>query len=221
MSLEVVIAGARGAGLKVVQILEDQTNSGIDHFKLIGFIDDNEQLWETVYFGYPVLGPPEILPELSPSKTGVICPIGDPVNRFRMIERLKPFTNEFPNAIHPSAQVSSRASMGHGNIFSQNVVIQAGVRIGNFNSLNINAIMGPLSILHNFCTLNAHTMIASETEVQDYTYIGMGANILQRLAIPTGVTVGANAVVTKTPEAWTTLVGVPAKEIKRRPDPFN
>ena len=215
--LEVIIAGARGAGLKVVQILED---SSLD-LKLIGFIDDDQDLWETDFFGYPVFGGPSVLSKaMKGNCIGAICPIGDPVNRWHMISRLRGHGVEFPCAVHPSAQISARAKVGCGNIFSQNVVIQAGVSIGNFNAFNIGAIVGPLATVRNFCTVNAVVMIASESVVNDFCYIGMGAKVLQRNVLATGTIVGANAFVNKASEPWSTVVGLPAREIKRREDPF-
>ena len=221
MSLDVIIAGASGAGLKVVQILEDQVDRGYTELRLVGFVDDNQDIWGTEYFGYPVFGSPSELSKMGDGKRlGVICPIGDPVNRYKMIERVKAYNVEFPCAIHPSAQVSAKARLGHGNILSQNVVIQAGVTIGDFNTFNISAVMGPMSAIHDFCTVNAHTMIASETVVNSYVYIGMGAKVIQRLEIATGLTIGANAVVNKKTNEWCTVVGVPAKQIKQRSNPF-
>ena len=220
MSLEVIVAGAGGSGLKVVQILEDRHAQGDSNLKLVGFIDDDPNLWETDFFGYPVFGDPSVLPKVMKGKhIGAICPIGDPVNRRRMIDRLRVYDVEFPCAIHPSAQISSRAKVGYGNVFSQNVVIQAGVSIGNFNTFNIGAIMGPLATVHNFCTVNAVVMIASESVVNDFCYIGMGAKILQRNVLATGTIVGANAFVNKASEPWSTVVGLPARVVKRKENP--
>lgn len=221
MSLDVVIAGAGGAGLKVVQILEDRFIHGDFSFNLIGFIDDDEDLWETSFFGYPVFGNPTVLPEVMKREDiGVVCPIGDPVNRYHMVKRLRSYGVEFPCVVHPSAQISLKADVGRGNVFSQNVVIQAGVSIGEFNTFNIGAIMGPLATVHNFCTVNAVTMIASESIVNDFCYIGMGAKVLQRTTLEEGTVVGANAFVNRPSEPWSTVVGLPAKTIKHIENPL-
>lgn len=221
MSLTVLIAGARGAGLKVLEILERRERSGDESLSLLGFLDDNEDVWETEYYGYPVFGGPDVLPKLrSGQKTGVICSIGSPVNRCRMVERLRALGAVFPNAIHPSASVSRRAVLGEGNILSQNVVVQPGVRIGSFNSFNISAVLGPLCEVTDFCTVNAMVMVASEAKVAPYCYLGMGAKILQRVELAPGTTVGANAFVNRSSEPWSTVVGLPGKTVKVGVDPF-
>ena len=204
--LEVVIAGAGGSGLKVVQILEDLGREPV------GFVDDNPDLWGTDFFGYPVLGGPDAV---KGKHVGAVCPIGGPANRKRMVDRLRAYDVEFPSVVHPSAQVSSRARVGQGNVFSQNVVIQPGATIGDFNTFNIGAIVGPLAEVGDFCTVNAVVMIASESVVSDFCYIGMGAKILQRTMLAQGTVVGANAFVNRPSEPWSTVVGLPARTVKR------
>jgi sugar O-acyltransferase (sialic acid O-acetyltransferase NeuD family) len=220
MALDIVIAGARGAGLKVLQIIEDRNAAGDDSLRLLGFFDDNPDLWDTGYFDYPVFGDvAKVSAAAGGGRIGVVSPIGDPLNRKKMIARLKLPGVVYPNLAHPSAQISKRATLGQGNIFSQNAVVQAGARIGDFNSFNIGAIMGPLAGVSHYCTVNALAMVASEARVDDYAYIGMGAKILQRLHIGAGTVVGANAFVNRDTAPWTTVVGVPARVIKTRSAP--
>lgn len=219
---DVLIAGSQGTGLKVVEILEAKRAAGLDDLRLIGFIDDNEDIWGSEFFGYPVFGGPSEIPSIeAKGKLGVICPIGDPVNRYRMLERLKAYDIDFPSAIHPSAQVSARADLGQGNVLSQNVVVQPGAKIGSFNTFNISAVVGPLAIVHDYCTVNALTMIASGADLGSFSYVGMGAKIRERTAVGEGVIVGANAFVNRECEAWTTVIGLPAKKMKDRPCPFS
>jgi sugar O-acyltransferase (sialic acid O-acetyltransferase NeuD family) len=221
MSIEVIVAGASGSGLKVLQILEDRRAQGQEDIKIYGFFDDNEELWGKEFFGYPVFGDIAEINKIRKNKRiGIVCPIGNPINRYKMIERFNTINCEFPNAIHPSAQVSAKAQVGIGNVISQNVVVQAGVSIGNFNTFNIASILGPLAQVRNFCTVNATVMIASQAVVKDYSYIGMGAKIKEKITISKGSTVGANAFVNSEHEAWSIMVGLPAKVIKRNKQPI-
>ena len=218
--MEIVIAGAGGAGLKVVQIIDDFIASGSDEFSILGFVDDNRDIINTDLCGYPVLGTPEDLIEgrlaIRPSSNvGIACPIGDPEARKRMLTRLAAVFENIPNLIHPSAQISRNATLGRGNIFSQNVVIQPAVKIGDFNAFNIASIMGPQSEIGDYCTVNANVMIAGESKVGSFTYIGMGAKIKQRLQIGEHCKIGANTFVAKSLEERVTILGVPARRIGR------
>ncbi len=218
---DTVIVGARGAGLKALQILEDRIDDGDDKINIIGFIDDDPALAGVAFYDHPVLGDTTWLIDRARTQPlAVICAIGDPIVRHKVIARLSGTHAEFPNAIHPSAQISRRATVGQGNLMSQNVVLQAGVQIGDFNAFNMAAVFGPLAEVRSYCTINAHVMLASGAVAEDFCYIGMGAKVNYRLTLGQGTKVGANAFVTKPTEPWTTVFGLPAKVIRRASDPF-
>ncbi len=218
---DTVIVGARGSGLKALQIVEDRIDDGDSSLNLIGFVDDDPALAGTDFHDYPVIGGTEALVERAGrSEIDVICAVGDPVARHYIVTRLTGTRARFPNAFHPSAQISRRAVLGRGNLMSQNVVLQAGVRMGDFNAMNMAAVFGPLAEVGSFCTINAHVMLASESVAEDFCYVGMGAKVDARLRLGRGTRVGANAFVTKPTEPWTTVFGLPAKVIRPRNDPF-
>ena len=220
MKFDVVIAGAGASGLKALQIFEDLKAAGSTDLNLIGFVDDDPGLAGADYFGYPVLGLPDQLDELARNRQiAVVCPIGDPANRQKMIERFRKLDIAYPNLIHPSAQVSTLARLGQGNILSQNVVIQAGCTVGEFNTFNIASTMGPLAEVENFCTINSHVMLASGSLTRDRCYVGMGAMIRERIELATGTIVGANSFVNAPTEAGSTVVGLPAKPIHSNQQP--
>lgn len=216
--MKIIIAGASGAGLKVVQVIHDLIDSGINDFSIIGFVDDNKAIINSEFFSYPILGTPEMLlgkkVEIDTEEDiGIVCPVGNPFARKKMIDRLSTHYKHFPNVIHPSAQISKNAVLGQGNLFSQNIVIQPGAKIGNFNTFNIASIMGPLSEVKDYCTINANVMIASESKVNSFTYIGMGANIIQRVTIGEHCTIAGNSFVTRNLPDNTKVIGIPAKRM--------
>lgn len=218
---DTVIVGARGAGLKALQILEDRIDDGDGEFKIIGFVDDDPDLAGQAFYDYPVLGDSSWLVDRATNRSlAVVCAIGDPIARHKAMGRLAGTRAEFPNAIHPSVQISRRAEIGRGNLMSQNVVLQAGVRIGDFNAFNMAAVFGPLAEVRSYCTINAQVMLASGAIAEDFCYVGMGAKVNYRLTLGKGTKVGANAFVTKPTDPWTTVFGLPAKVIRRATDPF-
>lgn len=219
--MDIIVAGADTVGLLVLQILQDVNSKDKNIFHLLGFIDDNKNRWGKTLHDHPIIGGANALSSYRKrKKLGVICAIGDPVKRFKMIERLKNYQISFPNLIHPSAQISKLAKIGQGNVFQQNVVIQPEAKIGDFNKFNISSIVGPRAQVENYCTINALTMIASTAKVEDYSYIGMGATVMNKIVVSRGTIVGANAFVNKQFEEWSTVVGVPARKLKVRPNPF-
>ncbi|MBT4488195.1 MAG: hypothetical protein HN732_06590 [Rhodospirillaceae bacterium] len=220
MSLDVVLIGAGGSGLKITQIAEDRWDAGARDWRIVAVVDDDATLHGQQLLDYPIVGGTNALAtQFGNKKIGVICAVGAPVTRRRIIDRINGPDISFPNAIHPSAQVSKRARMGQGNILCQNVVLQAGVEMGDFNCFNMAAVMGPLARAGDFCTVNAHTMLASGSTLGSYCYVGMGGKVAPRVAVDQGTTIGANAFVHRSPPAWTTVVGLPAKVIKQDQKP--
>ena len=132
-----------------------------------------------------------------------------------MVDKLSSHFTHFPNLIHPSAQISKHAELGEGNLFSQNVVIQPGAKIGNFNTFNIAAILGPLAEITDYCTINANVMVASESKILPFTYIGMGANIIQRINIGENCMIAANSLVTRNLPDDSRVIGMPARSMKK------
>ena len=207
-AMQIVIAGASGSGLKVLEILDALRELDPCGYELAVWVDHNPAM--VTFEGHPVS--PTFAVVLGVVDPAVVCAIGDPANRRVMINQAKRAgVTNFPNLIHPSAQVSRRATLGIGNVIAQNVVIQPGCKVGDFNTFNVGAVMGPLAQVGNFCTVNGQTCLASESVLEDGCYVGMGAKVMQRLRIPAGVTIGAQAFVNKAPEPKTTVMGVPAR----------
>ena len=65
----------------------------------------------------------------------------------------------------------------------------------------------------DFCTINANVMIASESKILPLTYIGMGANIIQRVTIGKNCKIAANSFVTRNLKENSHVLGVPARSL--------
>lgn len=105
--------------------------------------------------------------------------------------------------IHPGAKIGKGLFIDHG----------MGVVIGETAEIGDN-----VTIYHGV-TLGAtgnETTVKRHPTVEDDVVIGAGAKILGPVRIGRGAKVGANAVVLKDVPPYTTVVGIPAVEVKRR-----
>ena len=95
----------------------------------------------------------------------------------------------------------------------------SGVVVGSDNTFNMAALMGPLAQVGNYCSINTHVMLASESVLGDHCYVGMGAKVLQGLEVAEGTVIGASAFVNRKYPPWSTIVGVPVRLVRtgRRP----
>lgn len=214
MPKDVIIIGAGGHGRVVLDILRvaGQHNP-------IGFIDSNEYLWGKYVDGLKVLGNIEYLYNLSDEEKaniGVIVAIGDNGIRRKFAEELLHSGIELINAIHPSANIATTATIG------QNVVIAAGAhvcahcQIGNSVILNTGCIVDHESIIANAVHICPGAKLAGRVIVESGAFVGIGATVIQNIRIGTDAIVGAGAVVIRDVPPGCTVVGVPARIIKHR-----
>ncbi len=82
--------------------------------------------------------------------------------------------------------------------------------------ININATIGHGSVLGNCCSVMPGANLAGDVQLGNGVLVGSGANVLSGVKIGNGARIGSGAVVTKDVEEFTTVVGIPAKEISLR-----
>ena len=110
--------------------------------------------------------------------------------------------------IHPAAKIGKNLFIDHGmgvvigetSIIGENVTIYHAVTLGGI-SPSINS--------------NDQRKIKRHPTIEDNVIIGSGAQVLGPIIVKRGARVGANAVVTKSVKKDTTVMGVPAREIKK------
>jgi sugar O-acyltransferase (sialic acid O-acetyltransferase NeuD family) len=140
----------------------------------------------------------------------IIIAIGD--NKVRK-KLLKNISHDFVNAIHPSAMVSSFASMGDGCMILHRAVIQAGTSVGNHVIINTGSQVDHDGSIGDFVHIAPRAVLCGNVAVGEGTLIGAGAVVLPGVKIGKWVTVGAGAVVTKNVGDYAIVAGVPAKLI--------
>src|SRR5947199_340888 len=106
----VVIIGAGGHAREVAEIIrhQSQTQSG---FTVLGFVVEDLRLIEGVTHGIPVLGDWSWFEDADHRDLAVICAVGAPEARKRIVERADSVGLPFVNAISPLAYLSPDAQM--------------------------------------------------------------------------------------------------------------
>lgn len=205
----VFIIGAGGHAKVVADILllHQQT--------IIGFLDDNPQIWNTCVLGMPVLG--AIQPDALTHDAAFIVAIG--VNRIRkqIVERLEAALSDklrWVNALHPSGIMTSTVQMGHGNVMAAGSIINPDSSIGHHVIINTGASVDHDCIIGDFVHLAPGVRLAGGVQVETGAFIGLGAVVTPNCVIGQWATIGAGAAVIKDVPAYSTMVGVPARIIK-------
>ena len=112
---------------------------------------------------------------------------------------------------HPSATISSSASIGKSTLINSNVSITSLVGIGNCCIINTGAIIEHECRIGDFSHIAPGAVLAGSVTIGKNCFIGAGALLKQGISIADGVIVGAGAVVLKDITEKGTWVGNPAK----------
>lgn len=209
-----VIVGSGGHARVLAECLLMQQT-----YEIIGFLDTDSERRGMRFFGIEVLGGEELMPTLLAEgvRTAVIGVggIGDNTPREKVFSKLLTAGFEIAGVVHPSAQISSFASV------EASAQVLAGTHLGPASSIGRGAIINTGAIVEHDCRVGDFTHVASgailggNVMLGDYAHIGSGAVVLQSLFIGDGAIIGSGAVVTRDVPPGDVVAGVPAKRLNK------
>lgn len=121
-----------------------------------------------------------------------------------------------PISIHSKlSSMGSNNTIDIGYLISEFALITSNIRIGSFLHLNRYASISHDCIIGDFVTFGPYASCNGNVVIGDGAYIGSGAIIKQGIVVGKNSIVGMGAVVTKDVEPHTTVIGNPAKELKK------
>lgn len=209
--MDTLIVGAGGHGRVVLEILRAQKT-----YTPVGFIDANPALAGTDVAGLPVFGHVNVLSKLRQRRIQfAVIAIGDNAARITYADTLRDNGFELVNAIHPTAVVSPSATLG------SNVVVAAAAIIGTESRIADGVIVNTAAVVDHECEIGRGTHIcpsaalAGRVRVGERAIVGLGAKIIPCMTVGNSATVGAGAVVIRDVPPFATVVGIPARIIRR------
>lgn len=208
-----IIVGAGGLGREVAWLVED-INQESPRYELLGFLDDATT---STAEGYPVISSVHAWLETPDPRVRVVCAIGDPLTRFRIVRRFKEAGISFATLIHPTARHSRWVEFGPGTIVCADTILTTNIKVGAHSMFNLDCTVGHDTKLGDFTSLMPGVHVSGDVVVGTGTYFGTGATVINQVSIGDWTTVGAGAVVAKDLPSGVIAVGVPAKPIKDNP----
>jgi len=204
------ILGAGGHGRVVADCAEA---AGWDE---ILFFDDKrptgcQESWRYAGTGSDLLGQ---LPEL----TGVVVAIGTNSVRLDWHRRLAALSAPLVSLVHPGAWVSPRAEVGVGSVVFAGAVINVGARLGEAVIINTGATVDHDCLLADGVHLSPGAHLAGGVTVGEGSWIGIGAVVRELVDIGERAKVGAGAAVVAPVRSDVTVVGIPARPVRRGAD---
>lgn len=203
---KLIMIGAGGHAESVADSIDTEL------YELVGFIDSNKT---GSHMGFPILG--KEIKDIPNYRSFVyFVSIGDVGYRKLWYEKLVNLQLPIINIIDKTALISRSAAIGVGNFVGKLAIINSGTRVGNNNVINTKALIEHECRIGNHTHLSTNSTINGDVVVEDSVFFGSAAVCNGQLKIGHHAIVGSGSVVIKEVEPWTTVVGTPAKIVKRR-----
>ena len=194
-----VVYGASGHCKVVIDILE-ANNITIDFI-----VDDNASIDNLL--GYNVVRDTGIYDE-------ALIAIGACDIRRRIVERIQ--VGRYITAVHPSAIVSSRATLDAGTVVMQGGIIQSGASVGKHCIVNTGASIDHECNIGGYVHISPHATLCGNVTVGAGTWVGAGTIVRQGVSIGRDCIIGAGSVVVSDVPDGVVAYGNPCRTIKQR-----
>ena len=183
--------------------------------EVIGMFDDNPP--DARFKGMEIKDGIRLLGEGFPTLDApLIISVGNNARRAELAELIDA---TYGTAIHGTAIISAKATIGVGTVVLQGAIVQAGAQIGTHVLVNTAASIDHDNFIGDFAHVSPHATLCGHVRVGAGTHIGAGAVVIPSIEIGQWCTVGAGAVVIRDVPDFATVVGNPAKIIKFRAPP--
>jgi sugar O-acyltransferase (sialic acid O-acetyltransferase NeuD family) len=205
---KVVIATLRAAGLEVAACF-----------------DDAEERHGTLFQGVEVRGPIAAAADwigdwigdrIEDADVRAVVAVGDNRARRKIVERL-----DLPwiSVVHPAATVHESVALGDGTVVFAGAVLQPDTVVGRHGIVNTGASVDHDCRLGDFVHVAPGARLAGGVTVGDEAFLGIGSAVIPGIQVGARSTVGAGSAAVRPVPEGATVLGVPARVVRRRSVP--
>ena len=205
-----------GAGGHAKQVLEAAARAGFP--KASGFFDSlNKTPLNSHSLGLPCLGGTMELEVYANSKTHAIAlAFGNNADRLALARKLHELGAEILTIIDPTSVCSPDSVIGSGTVVLARAVVGPSCVIGRGCIINAGALLPHDNVIEDGAHLAPGSVLGGNVRVGAGTLIGLGAVIRNGITVGRNCVVGAGAVVVVNIPDGQTVVGNPAKLMKKK-----
>lgn len=203
----IAIIGSGGLGKEVVPLAQARAGAAG-----VIFVEDDLAKVGGEVLGIAVHGPEAI------DRRNIVIAVAAPAVRRRIAARFP--AHRMISLFAPSLICEPGTQIGEGALFSHFTIVSTDTVIGRHFHCNYHAMVAHDCEIGDFVTLGPRATICGNVRIEEGAYIGANAVIRQGtpgnpLVIGEGATVGMGAVVTKDVEPGETVIGNPARPMRR------
>ncbi|MEQ1737068.1 MAG: acetyltransferase [Rhodoglobus sp.] len=211
----VIVLGAGGNCRDIVDAMLDVNRaSSSPVFEPLGYLDDDPAKLGAVFGGVPVLGPLASWTEhADASFVNGVNGVELTARTGQILGDLGIPSERWTNVIHPSAVVSTMATLGTDVVLLANVTVNSDARIGDHVMVLPNSVISHDDVIDDHCYLTPGVVLAGYVHLEQGVYIGAGASVRHRVTVGAGAVVGMGSVVLTDVPAGSTVAGNPARAL--------
>lgn len=149
-----------------------------------------------------------------PNEYLMMVAIGDPRDRYDVIQRL-PKETKFFTFIHPTALIlDDNINIGEGSFIGANSILTTNIKIGKHAVLNRGNHIGHDTTIGDYFSAMPGSIVSGNVTIFDMVYLGTNSSVKEKISIHSLTTIGLNSGVVKNIEEPGVYIGTPAKKIK-------
>ena len=211
--MKVIIIGAGGHARVIADALLCRNRLG-ESYDIIGFLDDNEGLWNREYLGVRVIGNISDLEKFE--HDGVVVGIGENLVRQKLYLELKERGENIIKVIHPSAILAVDTVIGDGTVIFAGVIINSRAQVGSNVILNTACTVGHDLVVCSHAQIGPGVNLGGGVIVGEGAFVAIGSVVIPYKTIGSWAVVGSGAAVINDVLPSETVVGVPAKPLIKK-----
>jgi len=201
MTRKIFLYGAGGHAKVILELLE------VNERPCAGIYDEYGAA--TQLLGYPVSG--NLNDDYKAADSAMIIAVGNNAVRRTLARKL---SANWATIIHPSANISSRCTIGNGTVVMAGVSVNSEVRIGDHVIINTNCSVDHDCVLANYVHISPNAALAGNVQVGEGTHVGIGATVIQGIKIGKWATIGAGSVIIRDVPDYAVVVGNPGRILR-------
>lgn len=205
-----IVVGAGGYG----QMMSDYLAGA--GYSVAGFLDDAESLRGKSICGIPVLGRIATLEEMVGRADAVFVALGANAVRRSILKTAQSMGFAIPAFVHSAACVADQAEVDEGVYVLQGAQVMPFAKLGFGSVVSMAANVAHHSVLGDGAFLSTGVNLGANVRVGLEAFLGIGSTVMTGVKrIGDRAIVGAGAVVIDDVDSGSTVVGVPARPIRR------